>query len=300
MMAPVEVGNLKVPGASLYYEVRGSGPVLLLVCGGVYDAEGYAALAQYLADDYTVVTYDRRGNSRSPLDGPVGEQRIEVHADDAHRLLAAVGDKNAPAYVFGNSSGAIIALALAAGHPEQVRTLVAHEPPLFTLLPDRDRWLDLTRDVRRTFQSDGAMPALGVFNAAFSSDDAAADSSAADTEERMPGGAAAPQDEPDAATLEMLARIGKNAEHFIGYEVPSFAEYILDLAALRASSVRVLAAVGEASYGEPPWVRGARAVSAQVETAVVSLPGDHGGFGGQADAFAKRLREVLSESDQSM
>ena len=84
-------GTLKVPGASLYYEVRGSGPVLLLVCGGLYDAAGYAGLARQLAGGYTVVTYDRRGNSRSPLDGPPEEQRIEVHGDDAHRVLAAVG-----------------------------------------------------------------------------------------------------------------------------------------------------------------------------------------------------------------
>jgi pimeloyl-ACP methyl ester carboxylesterase len=69
-MNPTTTGTLKVPGASLYYEVRGSGPVLLLVCGGLYDAAGYAGLARQLAGRYTVVTYDRRGNSRSPLDGP--------------------------------------------------------------------------------------------------------------------------------------------------------------------------------------------------------------------------------------
>ncbi|MGN6175885.1 MAG: alpha/beta fold hydrolase [Streptosporangiaceae bacterium] len=69
-MNPIKTGTLKVPGASLYHEIRGSGPVLLLICGGVYDAAGYAGLAQQLADRYTVVTYDRRGNSRSPLDGP--------------------------------------------------------------------------------------------------------------------------------------------------------------------------------------------------------------------------------------
>src|SRR5690349_16890977 len=130
---------LKVPGASLYYEVRGTGPVLLLICGGVYDAAGYAALAQQLQDRYTVVTYDRRGNSRSPLDGPPEPQRIDVHADDAHRLLSEMGiAAGRPAFVFGNSSGAMIGLELVARHPEQVRVLVAHEPPIFELLPDRD------------------------------------------------------------------------------------------------------------------------------------------------------------------
>ena len=82
---------LEVPGAKLHYEVRGGGPVLLLVCGGIYDAQGYAELADPLADRYTVVSYDRRGNSRSPLTGPPVPQRVEEHGDDAYRLLVAVG-----------------------------------------------------------------------------------------------------------------------------------------------------------------------------------------------------------------
>src|SRR5262249_59794224 len=136
-MQATKSNTLRVPGAALYYEVGGSGPVLLLICGGVYDAAGYAALAERLAGRYTVVTYDRRGNSRSPLDGPPAPQRIQVHGDDAHRVLSAVGvTASEPAHVFGNSSGAMIGLELAARHPEQVRTLVAHEPPIFELLPD--------------------------------------------------------------------------------------------------------------------------------------------------------------------
>src|SRR5258706_10115886 len=123
-MKPTKTDTLQAPGASLYYEVRGSGPILLLICGGVYDAAGYAGLAERLADRYTVVTYDRRGNSRSPLDGPPRHQRVEVHADDAHRLLAAVGVTGGErADVFGNSSGAMIALELAVRHPEQVRVV---------------------------------------------------------------------------------------------------------------------------------------------------------------------------------
>ena len=130
----MEAHTLDAPGATLHFEVRGSGPVLLLICGGIYDAAAYAGLAGRLADRYTVVSYDRRGNSRSPLDGPPEPQRVEVHADDASLLLAEVSP-DAPAFVFGNSSGAQIGLALAERHPEQVRALVAHEPPLLALLP---------------------------------------------------------------------------------------------------------------------------------------------------------------------
>ena len=87
-MTTAITNTLRVPGAQLHYEVRGSGPLLLLICGGVYDADGYAGLAHHLTDSYTVLTYDRRGNSRSPLDGPPAPQSIQVHGDDAHRLLS--------------------------------------------------------------------------------------------------------------------------------------------------------------------------------------------------------------------
>jgi len=158
-MESAKANTLKVPGATLYLEVQGSGPVLLLICGGIYDARTYAGLAQQLADRYTVVAYDRRGNSRSPLDEPPAEQSIEVHADDARRLLTIVaGDERA--YVFGNSSGAMFGLELAARHPAQVRVLVAHEPPIFELLPDRDHWREVIKAAEEAFVKEGAGPAM--------------------------------------------------------------------------------------------------------------------------------------------
>ncbi|MDG4786807.1 alpha/beta fold hydrolase [Micromonospora sp. WMMD1102] len=324
------IDTLDVPGATLYHEVRGSGPVLLLICGGVYDAAGYTALAELLADRYTVVTYDRRGNSRSPLDGPPRPQRIEAHADDAYRLLTALGVTPAePAYVFGNSSGAMIGLGLAARHPELVRVLVAHEPPVFELLPDRDHWRALLRDVAAAFAKAGAEAANQVLAAAFAAETRAASPtanrqpgpgsaaggsapgavagsagsgpvagqsapvSAVAAPERIPGGAEAPAGEPDPETAAMLARIGRNMEFFVGYEVPPFGGHLPDLDGLRNGSVQVRPAVGEASTGQPPY-RAAVAVAERLGEPPVVFPGDHGGFGDRAEAFAARLHEVLS------
>ena len=105
--------TLQLKGATLYYETRGSGPVLLLIAGGAADAGVFEDVASLLAHDYTVVTYDPRGNSRSPLTGEPEDQQIEVHSDDAMRLLETV--TTSPAAVFGTSSGAEAVLPVSVG-----------------------------------------------------------------------------------------------------------------------------------------------------------------------------------------
>ncbi len=270
----------KVPGATLYYEVRGTGPTLLLICGGVYDAAGYAGLARALADRYTVVTYDRRGNSRSPLDGPAGPQSLPEHADDAAALLAEVG--GGPAYVFGNSSGAIIGLDLAARYPDRVRTLVAHEPPLFDLLPEHDHFRAVIDEVEKTFAADGPAAANEVLGRGLDMGPA--------EEERAPGGG--PAETPDPETLAMFGRLEQNFAFFIGYEVPPFNRYVPDYSTLRAGAVRVVPAAGEASAGQPPH-RAAYALGERLGTPTAPMPGDHGGFGQRVPEFAARVDDLL-------
>ncbi|MFC0529437.1 alpha/beta fold hydrolase [Phytohabitans kaempferiae] len=336
-MGTTEVRRLPVPGATLHYEVRGAGPVLLLICGGVYDAAAFAPLAERLADRYTVVTYDRRGNSRSPLDGAPGPQSIEEHGDDAYRVLGAAGvSATTPAYVFGNSSGAIIGLELAARHPELVRVLVAHEPPLFELLPERDHWREVLREVAAAFQEGGSAAAGQVLGAALAMSGAPTDEpkpeggrepatatkpeggrepaavaepegdrepavfgSEAATGEghggggRIPGGSAAPA-ELDPETAAMLARFAVNNEFFLEFEVPPFARYVPDAAALKGSATRVVPAAGAVSVGEPP-ARAAHAVGGLLGVPTATFPGDHGGFGLAVEDFARRLDEVITE-----
>jgi pimeloyl-ACP methyl ester carboxylesterase len=112
----VTTKTLKVPGATLHYEMSGSGPVLLCIPGGPTDAGMFSDLAERLADRYTVVCYDPRGHSRSPLDGEPEDIGPVQHADDAAALLAAVTDE--PAYVYGSSGGGTIGLELLARHPD--------------------------------------------------------------------------------------------------------------------------------------------------------------------------------------
>jgi pimeloyl-ACP methyl ester carboxylesterase len=151
--------TLRVPGATLHYEVCGTGPVLLLIPGGPADAGGFAPIRNVLSDRYTVVTYDPRGVSRSPLDGEPQDTTVQIFAHDAHQLLAALGTE--PAYVLGDSGGALVGLELVSQHPEQVRVLVAHEPPLTRLLDDADEHARFGQEVYDTYRSEGIGPAMG-------------------------------------------------------------------------------------------------------------------------------------------
>lgn len=139
--------TLSVPGATLYYEVRGAGPVPLLLPGGGGDAAIFDVIAAPLAERYTVVAFDPRGYSHSALDGPPVEQRVEVQSDDAFRLIEAVVPVGERAYVFGGSSGAIVALDLLARHPDRLHRVVAHEPPCFAVLPDAAEQLAFVEEV---------------------------------------------------------------------------------------------------------------------------------------------------------
>lgn len=139
--------TLSVPGATLYYEVRGAGPVPLLLPGGGGDAAIFDVIAAPLAERYTVVAFDPRGYLHSALDGPPVEQRVEVQSDDAFRLIEAVVPVGERAYVFGGSSGAIVALDLLARHPDRLHRVVAHEPPCFAVLPDAAEQLAFVEEV---------------------------------------------------------------------------------------------------------------------------------------------------------
>ena len=150
--------TLKVPGAEIYYEKLGSGPLLLVIPGGAQDAGVFAEVSRHLADRYTVVAYDPRGNSRSPFDGEPEALSLDVQADDAAALINSLG--GGPAYVFGTSGGAQIGLNLAARYPDRVRALVAHEPPTIMLLDDPSDALAADKAIHDTYRREGVDAAM--------------------------------------------------------------------------------------------------------------------------------------------
>jgi len=144
---PATVATLEVPDARLHYEVRGRGPLVVLV-GAPMDASSFAPLADRLASDHTVLTTDPRGINRSPVADPDRDSTPEMRADDLSRLLTHLDA--GPAAVVGSSGGAVSALALVQAHPELVHTVVAHEPPLDELLDDREQLRAQTEDIIAT------------------------------------------------------------------------------------------------------------------------------------------------------
>jgi pimeloyl-ACP methyl ester carboxylesterase len=274
--APMKTSLLKVPGASLYYEVRGSGPVLLMMPGGPADAGAFRKIAGELESDYTVVTYDPRGLSHSPLDAPVKDERIvQIFADDAHRLLTETAE--APAFVFASSGGAVIALELVARHPEQVRTLVSHEPPSPTLQPDPARERAAMAEIVQTFHTAGIGPAMQKFM---------------EHTRIRTGPPPPPPGEPTPEMRQAMAGFQRNMDFWLGHYFMAIANYEPDFDALRKGPFRIVPGVGEASRGELANDEG-RALARQLGTEVVVFPGAHGGFESHAPEFAVKLREVL-------
>jgi pimeloyl-ACP methyl ester carboxylesterase len=278
--AQVDARTLGVPGATLYYEIRGSGPVLLCISGGPTDAGTFTDLAGRLADGYTVVSYDQRGHSRSVLDGEPEDLPVSLHADDAAALLTAVADD--PAYVYGNSGGGAIGLELVARHPDLVRTLVVHETFLIDVLPDAERWRSEFDEISRLYQSEGVFAAMGKFGAM--------------VEEGGPKYSEEMQQvEPTPESAEMVERMARNFELFIAHELWTNGSYVPDVNALRSGTTRIVSAAGETS-GEQPARRSAMALAERLGVAVTYLPGGHGGWGSDPQEFAERLHEVLRGS----
>ena len=264
---------LKVPGATLHYEIRGAGPLLLLIPGGPADSSVFASIRSLLSERYTVVTYDPRGLSRSPLDGEPQETTVQTFADDAHQLLAAIDTE--PAYVLGSSGGALVGFELVSRYPEQVRALVAHEPPLARLLDEDDEDVALWLEVHDTYRSEGVGPAMGKFLAAAGLDQ----------------GESRPPVDPPPEVAEAMARTQRNPDFFLGHMWLPMADYAPDLTRLRSLPITV--AVGEASEGQLAYRAGV-ALAEQLGKEPTIFPGDHGGFHSHPEAFARRLDEVFS------
>jgi pimeloyl-ACP methyl ester carboxylesterase len=248
-------------------------------------AGGFGTLARHFMDR-TVVTYDPRGVERSVKTDPATESTPEQHADDLHRIIEALDA--GPVDLFASSGGAVNALALVAAHPEDVRTLIAHEPPLGSILPDRDGALAVTEAIGQTYQQRGFGPAMAQFIVAVGH-----------RGPMTPEFVAQPA--PDPAMFGLPSEDdGNRTDPLLYQNVITCTHFEPDIEALRSASTRIVLAAGAESEGQMAR-RGAEAMAELLGTQPVVFPGDHGGFlggeygqAGEPDAFAVKLREVLT------
>jgi pimeloyl-ACP methyl ester carboxylesterase len=268
---PVTTGTLGVPGARLHYEVRGSGPLVVLTAAPM-DATSFAPLADLLAADHTVLTHDPRGINRSTIDVKDRDSTPEERADDLVRLIdhAAAG----PAAVLGSSGGAVSVLALAQAHPEHVAVVVAHEPPLSELLPDRDELRARTEELIATYLGGDRRGAWRQFLATAN----------IHLPEPVFEGMFGAQPEGQAAADERF---------WFAHMLRATARWTPDLAVLRTASTRIVVGIGEDSAGEL-CDRASRALAAALGAEPAMFPGGHIGFADDPAAFAARLRAVVA------
>ena len=226
----VQTKQISANGVNFFCQVRGLGPVVLLIPGIGGDCGVFEMIARQLADEFKVVSYDRRGMSRTPP--PVGWHTTSMaeQAEDAAAILKGLKIKNAA--IFGTGSGGLIALELMLRYPQLVRKAILHDPLLYTVLQggpyDRVYW-DMGQVLRTTFAMQGAMAAMNAIL-------------------RWEFGMEAMQTLPG----ELLRRIINNGEHFVMADFPSYSFYKPDEAKMAA--VRTPAKV-LFSTNTPPWRR---------------------------------------------
>ncbi|MFF5874694.1 alpha/beta fold hydrolase [Streptomyces californicus] len=300
----VRTGRLEAPGATLHYEVRGRGPLLVMMPGGSADAGIYDTLAAGLADRWTVVAFDPRGYSRSTLHGPAGEQLPGTHSEDVARLIELLSPDGAPAAVFGSSSSAIVALDLLSRRPGLVGRVVAHEPPLVELLPDPAAGRAVFAAVRESFLRDGVEAAMATMAAGLAPEDGGATAppeesggaseaeAEAEAQNGAGAGAGAEVDAAAEAEAATVRRMMANLPVFLEHVLCSFSGHAPDLDALRTAAPKLVVGVGRDSRALLPAVAAER-LAQRVGSATAEFPGGHVGLTEDPVAFGARLREVL-------
>ncbi len=283
--------SLETAGATLAYDVRDPEPPEdgrppLFLAGAPMDASGFSTLAS-LFSDRTVITYDPRGMGRSIRNDGRLENTPEQNADDLHGIIAALGA--GPVEMFASSGGAVSALALVAAHPDDVSTLVAHEPPLLAILPDADRAFAAERANQEAYHRGGVAPGMAGFIAMTSWQGEFTDDYFS-------------QPAPDPAQFGLtMEDDGSRDDPLLSGTSNAITCFVPDFEAIAAAPTRVVFAAGTESKGTITW-RTTDAASEAIGQRLEVFPSHHGGFlggefgqRGEPEAFAATLRRVLDE-----
>jgi pimeloyl-ACP methyl ester carboxylesterase len=254
-------------GAEIYCERRGNGPILLLVHGGMEDAGYYSSAADILADKFTVVSYDRRCNSRSSGDRSV-DMTVTQQARDAASIINAVGDGKA--LVVGRSGGAIIGLELAATMPEMINFLIVHEAPVIELLPksDSEKWRSFVYNIYKKSQREGSLAAQTEFMASLIS-------------------------VPDSPfPTDLNDRLSGNIDFFFKHEFRAFFRYLPNIESIRKNNLHMVTAIGRDS-DNAYYVQTTKALAVKLGCENIEFPGHHDLSLWMPKEFANAIQKTL-------
>jgi pimeloyl-ACP methyl ester carboxylesterase len=283
--------KLETTEADIVYDVHGPLPTAdgrppLLMIGQPMDASGFKTLVSHFPDR-TVITYDPRGLGRSSRKDGRTDHSPTVQADDVHALIGALGV--GPVQMFASSGGAVTALALVAAYPNDVTTLVAHEPPLIPVLRDAKAAERARAGFRDAYEAKGRGAGMAAFIAMTSWRGEFTDDYFT-------------QPAPDPAQFGMPSEDdGSRDDPLLSDRSWAVSSYRPDVDALTAAPTRIVIAVGEESMGTFTGRTSVATAELLGQQAAV-FPSHHGGFmggefgyPGQPEAFARRLREVLDQ-----
>lgn len=264
-----KIGCVETEGDELYYEVRGAGQPLLMISGGGGDAGFYSLVADILSDEYKVITYDRRGNSRSTRNEP---QNFEMsrQSRDAVAVLHAAGETSA--FICGNSGGAAIALDIATTQPQIAQAIIAHEPPVTRLHPDGEKWRQFFAEIYWMGFQFGAGIAMLRFSLSMGIPKSAY--------------ASVPED--------FAHRNGKNHDFFIKHEMLPFSNYQPDIEAIKQNGVKTFMAAGSMTLSKKKFYGETAPILANLLNGeMVTFPGHHLSYFDKCEEWAATLRKTL-------
>lgn len=280
----IQSGRVTTEGDDLFYEVRGQGLPLLMIPPGGGDGWQYSFVADILADEYKVITFDRRANARSTMNNPQNFE-ISQQSCDAVAVLDAVGETFS--FVFGNSSGAVIALDMAKTQPQALRAVIVHEAPLARLHPQARKWQRFFAGVYlMSFRYGSSLAAL-----------------------RFMLGAQLPVRELIKATEKVNLHREQSTEPYIGpreasdflvkQELLPVTNYLPDVEKIKKNEVKVFIAIGEWALEKMTWYARADLILAQqLGCELVTFPGHHGSFMDMPVEWAAALRRVLHRAEE--
>ena len=279
----VQSGRVKTEGDELYYEVRGQGQPLLMIPPAGGDGWQYSYVADILADEYKVITYDRRGNARSTMNYPQNFE-ISQQSRDAVAVLHAVSETSA--FVIGNSSGAVIALDMAKTQPQSTRVVIVHEAPIPGILPRPRKWQRFFAKVYLTsFRYGSSLAAL-----------------------RFMLGAQLPVRQLIKATGDVNIHRKQSSESYISsrdaseilvkQELLPVTNYLPDVELIKKNGVKVFMAIGTWALKRKTWyVQADQILAEQLGCELVTFPGHHGSFMDMPVEWAATLRSVLHKAE---